>query len=85
MYDLKGRGLLVTGGGRGLGAAIARDFAMEGCNLAITYLEDGQAARETSEKLQKMCGVNVLVIQGVQCSPQEKPTTRLPGPRVVRS
>lgn len=65
MYDLRGRKLLITGGGRGLGAAIAQDFAKEGCDLAITYLEDAQTAKETSEKLQMMYGVNVIIIQGV--------------------
>jgi len=34
--DLKGKSALITGGGSGIGLGIARAFAREGCQLAIT-------------------------------------------------
>jgi 3-oxoacyl-[acyl-carrier protein] reductase len=37
MHALTGRAALVTGGSRGIGAAIARKLAERGCDVAITY------------------------------------------------
>jgi 3-oxoacyl-[acyl-carrier protein] reductase len=37
MHALTGRAALVTGGSRGIGAAIARELAERGCDVAITY------------------------------------------------
>ncbi|HST53425.1 MAG TPA: SDR family NAD(P)-dependent oxidoreductase [Pyrinomonadaceae bacterium] len=34
-YDLKGKTVLITGGSRGLGLVLAREFAAEGANVAI--------------------------------------------------
>jgi 3-oxoacyl-[acyl-carrier protein] reductase len=45
MADLVGKAALVTGGSRGIGAAIARRLARDGADVAITYL---QAAREAA-------------------------------------
>jgi 3-oxoacyl-[acyl-carrier protein] reductase len=45
--DLKGRVALVAGGTGLLGTAIARAFAGAGADVAITYLERKDAARET--------------------------------------
>lgn len=40
------RHAIVTGGGRGIGAAISREFASAGCAVTINYHSDGEAAGE---------------------------------------
>lgn len=54
MVNLKGRVALVTGAAKGLGAAIATKLALQGADVAFTYLSDTQAARDLQMKLRKM-------------------------------
>lgn len=49
MADLSGRTAFVTGGGRGIGAAIAKALAEAGADVAINYRRDEDAANETAE------------------------------------
>ena len=49
---LNGRKAIVTGGSRGIGAAIAARLAEEGADVAITYNSDEAAARRTLQAIE---------------------------------
>ena len=59
---LEGKVALVTGGSRGIGAAIARRLAEEGANVAITYASSSQAAENVVADLRDL-GVEAMAIK----------------------
>jgi 3-oxoacyl-[acyl-carrier protein] reductase len=64
----RGRVAIVTGGGRGIGRAIATRLAGEGAELAISYRSDAVAAEESAQQVRK-AGVRCELFKGDISSP----------------
>jgi NAD(P)-dependent dehydrogenase (short-subunit alcohol dehydrogenase family) len=58
---LKGKVAIITGGDSGIGRAVAVQFAKEGAEVAIAYLDETEDAEETAEALRKY-GKEALLI-----------------------
>lgn len=63
MSLLKEKNALVTGGSRGIGAAIVERFAEEGANVAFTYHSSKEKAEALATKISEAYGVKVLAFQ----------------------
>jgi 3-oxoacyl-[acyl-carrier protein] reductase len=50
---LTGRAALITGGGRGIGAAIARELAREGCDVAVVDRDAFEAAEAVAREVRE--------------------------------
>ncbi len=67
---LSGKAALVTGGSRGIGAAIARSLADEGADVAISYVSNVDKAKSLVRELQEK-GVRAVAFQADQASTDE--------------
>src|SRR5437763_4813940 len=67
---LSGRSGLVTGGGRGIGRAIALELGRHGANVAVGYSGNTEAAESAVDELQKM-GVQAMAVKGNVAVPEE--------------
>jgi len=62
MNALKGRAAFITGGSRGIGAAIAERLAQEGADVAITYVSGRELAEKVVERVKAM-GRDAMALQ----------------------
>lgn len=60
--NLKGKTVLITGGSRGIGRAMALAFAEEGTNVIINYTSDEENAKNAIKEIEKF-GVKGLAIR----------------------
>ena len=69
-HSLENKRALVTGGSRGIGAAIFKRLAVEGAHVALTYVSNPDRADEKVKEAQAL-GVKALAIQADSASAEQ--------------
>ena len=69
MIDLNGKRALVTGGSRGIGAAIALALAENGADVAFTYQRSAEKAATVAKSIED-AGRRAVVIQADSANPE---------------
>jgi 3-oxoacyl-[acyl-carrier protein] reductase len=67
---LEGKVALVTGGSRGIGAAIAKRLAADGASVALTYVTNTAKADDVAEQIRRS-GARALTIKADNADPAE--------------
>ena len=65
--QLTGKVVLVTGAQQGIGAAMAREFAAAGADIAINWLDDEGAAQRVADQV-RASGRRAIIAAG-RCRP----------------
>ncbi len=55
--------VIVTGGSRGIGAAISKRFAREGYNISINYIKNDEEANKIKKEIESKYNVEVLLVK----------------------
>ena len=78
MSNLTNKTALVTGGSRGIGAAIAKRLAADGANVAITYTKGADAATSVVQEIERGGGKAIAIQADAADAKAVRP--RLKGP-----
>ncbi|MGV8146514.1 MAG: 3-oxoacyl-[acyl-carrier-protein] reductase [Alkaliphilus sp.] len=62
MLELRGKNVLVTGGSRGIGRAVALSLAKEGANIVVNYARSEAEAQEVVEEIEEL-GVKAIALK----------------------
>ncbi len=68
--NFEGKVVLITGAGRGIGAAVAVAFAAEGASMVVNYLRDAQSANATADAC-KAAGGDAISVQADVTRPDQ--------------
>lgn len=68
--SFKNKTVLITGSSRGIGRATAYEFARNGANVVINYVNSGEKAKEIKEKIESM-GRKSISIQADVSNPKD--------------
>lgn len=61
MSSLVGKIAIITGGSKGIGKAIAKKLALEGCSIVINYSSDDKAAESTVKEIKDLGGYAIKI------------------------
>ncbi|KAK4697157.1 L-xylulose reductase, partial [Lecanoromycetidae sp. Uapishka_2] len=72
LRPLEGKLVIVTGGSRGIGAAVAKNLASKGASLVLGYTSDSSAepSSKLASTLENENGINALVVQADMGNPK---------------